>query len=148
MKNDCFRFDFPVLDIDFVAAQHNGDAFTNSDQISVPIRDVLVGDTRGYVEHDNRALTLDIIPVSQASELLLPCRVPHVESDGPPVRVEHQRVHFNTESRNVSFLELSSQMSFYECGFASTAVADQHALECGHIISHFCVLLMLLLVFI
>ena len=35
---------------------------------------------------------LDVISVSQASELLLASGVPHVEPDGPSVGVKHQRM--------------------------------------------------------
>jgi hypothetical protein len=38
-------------------------------------------------------LSLNVVSVAQPAELLLAGRVPHVEPDGAPVRVEHQRVH-------------------------------------------------------
>ena len=39
--------------------------------IAVPVGNILVGDTRGHVEHDDRTLTLDVVAVSQATELFL-----------------------------------------------------------------------------
>ena len=43
---------------------------------------------------------LDIISVSQASELLLSSGVPHIEPDGASVGVKHQRMdlRWNTDS--------------------------------------------------
>ena len=35
---------------------------------------------------------LDVVSISESSELLLASSVPHVEPDGAPVSVEHQRM--------------------------------------------------------
>jgi hypothetical protein len=64
----------------------------------VPVGNVLVGDTRGDVEHDDTALSLDIVSVAETTELLLSCRVPDVEADGSKVGVEGEGVDFDTES--------------------------------------------------
>lgn len=45
----------------------------------MPIRNILVGDTRSDIEHDDAALAIDIVPISQASEFLLACRVPDIK---------------------------------------------------------------------
>jgi hypothetical protein len=47
----------------------------------VPVRDVLVGDTGSNVEHDDAALAVDVVSISQATELLLTSRVPNVKLD-------------------------------------------------------------------
>ena len=47
----------------------------------MPVGDVLVGDTRGHIEHDDTALAVDIVTISETTELLLTGRVPHVELD-------------------------------------------------------------------
>lgn len=49
--------DLSLLDIDLVTAQHDGDVFTDSLQVSVPVGNVLVGDSRCNVEHDDTTLT-------------------------------------------------------------------------------------------
>jgi hypothetical protein len=51
----------------------------------VPVGDVLVGDARRHIEHDDAALAVDVVAVAQAAELLLAGRVPDVESDGTEV---------------------------------------------------------------
>lgn len=48
----------------------------------MPVGDVLVGDTRGNVEHDDTALSLDVVAVTETAELLLASGVPNVEADG------------------------------------------------------------------
>ena len=51
----------------------------------MPVRDVLVGDARRHIEHDDAALAIDVVSVSQTAELLLSSRVPDIEGDGPEV---------------------------------------------------------------
>ena len=80
MKNNGLGFHFPVLDVHLVAGQHDGDvlahpaprllkqyglttthntiAGTIPDQVSVPVRHVLVGHSGGHVEHNDCALAL------------------------------------------------------------------------------------------
>ncbi len=48
----------------------------------MPIGNVLVGNTRRDIEHDDTTLTIDVVSVSQATELFLPGGVPDVELDG------------------------------------------------------------------
>lgn len=42
-----------------VAHQHHGDVLAHPDKVPVPVRHVLVGGTRGHVEHDDGAVGLD-----------------------------------------------------------------------------------------
>ena len=85
------------LDIDLVTTEDDGDVFTDSLQITVPVWDVFICDSRGDVKHDDTALTLNVVSVSKTTELLLACRVPDVEADGTEVGVEGKRVNLNTE---------------------------------------------------
>jgi hypothetical protein len=89
---------FPDLDIDFVSAEHNGDVLANALEVTMPVGNVFVGDTGGDVEHDDPALALDVVPISQTSELLLSSGVPDVEANGSKVGGELKRVNLNTES--------------------------------------------------
>jgi len=76
------------LHIDFVATKDNGNVFTDAFEIAVPIRHVLVGDSRGDIEHDDSTLTLNVISIPQTAELFLPCCIPDVETDGTKVGCE------------------------------------------------------------
>ena len=45
----------------------------------MPIRHVLVCDTRSDVKHDDATLAVDVVAISQPTELLLSCGVPDIE---------------------------------------------------------------------
>lgn len=54
-------------------------------KLTVPVGNVLVGDTGGHIEHDHTALAVDIVTISETTELLLTSSVPHVELNGTQV---------------------------------------------------------------
>lgn len=51
----------------------------------MPVWDVLVGDSGGDIEHDNAALSLDVVTVTETTELFLTSGIPNVEADGTKV---------------------------------------------------------------
>ena len=57
----------------------------------MPVGDVLVCDTRGNVEHDDTALSVDVVTVSETTELLLTGGIPDLELDLSVVGVESKR---------------------------------------------------------
>lgn len=60
MESDHLGLDLAILDIHFVSAKHNGDrGSADTDDISVPVGDILVGHTGSNIKHDDSALTLD-----------------------------------------------------------------------------------------
>ena len=73
------------LNVDLVSTKNNGDVFTNTLEITMPVGDVLVGDTRGHIEHDDTALALDIVTITETTELFLASSVPHIETDSTKV---------------------------------------------------------------
>lgn len=85
------------LDVDLVTAENDGDVLADTLEVSVPVGDVLVGDSRGDIKHDDTALSLDVVSVSETTKLLLSSSVPDVEADGTKVGVEGQRVDLDTE---------------------------------------------------
>jgi hypothetical protein len=46
---------------------------------TVPVGDVLVGDAGRHVEHDDTALAIDVVTITQTTELLLTSSVPDIE---------------------------------------------------------------------
>jgi hypothetical protein len=86
------------LDVDLVSTQDDGDVLTNSLEVTVPVGNVLVGDTRGNIEHDDTTLSLDVVSVTETAKLFLSSSVPNVEADGTKVGVEVERVDLDTES--------------------------------------------------
>ena len=85
------------LDVDFVTAQDDGDVLAHSLEVTMPIGDVLVRDPGRDVEHDDPALSLDVIPIPQSTEIFLSSGVPDVEADGAVVGVERERVNFDSQ---------------------------------------------------
>lgn len=73
--------------------------FANALKIPMPVRDVLVRDPGGHVEHDNAALALNVVAVSETTEFLLPCGIPHVEADSAEVGEECERVDLHSQRR-------------------------------------------------
>ena len=52
------------LHIDLVTAKDNGDVLAHPLKITMPVRHVLVRDTRRDVEHDDTALALDVVSIA------------------------------------------------------------------------------------
>lgn len=102
----------------------------------MPVGDVLIGDTGGDIEHDDTTLAVDIVTVTETTELLLAGGIPDVElnltvvlscciSNSAHRRVggwpgthggEAQRVNLDTEGGHVLLLELASQVTLDEGG--------------------------------
>ena len=80
VEHDGLGLNLSVLDVDLVSSEDDRDIFADANEISVPVRDVLVGDAWRHVEHDNGTLALDVVAVTQAAKLLLAGCVPHVET--------------------------------------------------------------------
>ena len=93
----CTRGRETHLDVDLVTAENDGDVLADTLEVTVPVGNVLVGDTRGNVEHDDTALALDVVSVAETTEFLLASGVPDVEADGTEVGVESQGVDLDTE---------------------------------------------------
>lgn len=45
----------------------------------MPVRDILVRNSGGDVEHDDAAQAIDIVSITKASKLLLSCGIPDIE---------------------------------------------------------------------
>jgi len=128
---DSLGLHLSLLNIDFVSSKDDWDILADTDQVTVPVGNVLVRNTGSDIEHDNTALPINVVSITKASELLLSCSIPDIELDVAQVRAESKRMNFNTECRNVLLLELSSQMTLDECGLSSSSITDKHELESG-----------------
>jgi len=76
------------LNVDLVSTKDDWNVLTDSLQISVPVRNVLVGDSGSDIEHDDTTLSLDVVTISETTEFLLSSGIPDVEADGTEVGVE------------------------------------------------------------
>ena len=98
MERYCFRFNFSLLDIHLVSGEHDRNILADTDQIAwgakvsisfpevklivvltVPVRDVLIGDTGGNVEHDDTALAVDIVSITETPKFLLSRGIPNIK---------------------------------------------------------------------
>lgn len=70
------RLHLSVFYVDLVAAQHDGHVLAHAAQVAVPRRNILVREPRRDVKHDDGALPVDVVAVTQATKLLLAGRVP------------------------------------------------------------------------
>merc|ERR1719446_154129 len=90
VKLDILGLDLPVLHINLVAYKNDGYVLANSYNVAMPVRDVLIRDTRGHVEHDDGTLALNVVPVTQPAKFLLARCVPHIEGKGTTIGCEFQ----------------------------------------------------------
>lgn len=128
------RLHLTILDFNLVAGEDDGNIFANTSEITMPVGNIFVGNARRHVEHDNGALTLDVVPITKASEFLLAGGVPDVEFDKSSVGVEDEGVDFDSEGGHVLFLELSRQVPLDEGGFPHPAVANEDELKFWNIV--------------
>lgn len=133
VEDDALCLDFPVLDVDFVAAEDNWYVFADPDQIPVPVRNIFVRHPRRNIEHDDGTLALNVVTIAEPTEFLLTSSIPDIEPDGPSVRVEDKRMHLHSQGGYVLLLELTRQVSLDEGRLSGTSIADQHALEGGNV---------------
>ena len=100
----------------------------------MPVGNVLVCDTGGNIEHDDTALSVDVVTVTETTELLLTCGVPDIELDRSEVLssgladmstsevgwlsygCESEGVDLDAESGHVLLFELAGQMALDEGG--------------------------------
>ena len=70
MKGNLLGLDLTILDFDLVSSQDNGDVFTDSSQITMPVGNIFVSDTRGDIKHDNGTLSLNVISITKSTKFL------------------------------------------------------------------------------
>lgn len=51
----------------------------------MPVGNVLVCDASSDIEHDDTALAVDVVTITETAELLLACGIPDIELDGAEV---------------------------------------------------------------
>lgn len=57
VKNNALGFDFPVFDVHLVATEDDRNVLTDTDQVTMPVGHVLIGDPRGDIKHDDSTLS-------------------------------------------------------------------------------------------
>lgn len=57
MKHNALGFDFPIFNVHLVATEDNGNVLTDTDQVTMPVGYVLIGDSGGDIKHDDSTLS-------------------------------------------------------------------------------------------
>lgn len=129
MESDLLGLDLAIFDFDFVADENNGDVLANASQVTMPVGNVFVRDTRSDIKHDDSALPLDVVPVAKPTELLLSRGIPYIEFDRTTVGVEKEWVHFNPKRGDIFLFEFTSQVTFHKGSLANATISDENKFE-------------------
>mmetsp|Transcript_12107 Transcript_12107/g.20095 ORF Transcript_12107/g.20095 Transcript_12107/m.20095 type:complete len:238 (-) Transcript_12107:71-784(-) len=140
VEGNLLGLDLSVLDFNLISAENNRDVFADASQVTVPVRNVLVGNARGDVEHDDRTLPLNVVPVTQTTKLLLTSSIPDVEFDRSAVCMKGQRVDFYTKSSYIFLFKFSSQVTLHKSRLTNTSITNEDQFEFRNVLfglSHF-----------
>lgn len=129
MELNVAGLDLSVLHVDLVTDQDDRDILADSHDVSVPVGHVLVSDSAGDIKHNDGTLSLDVVSISETSELLLTGSIPHVEANLSTVSVELQWVDLDSQGGDVLLLELTSSVTLNKSGLTDTTVTDEQELE-------------------
>jgi len=82
----------------------------------MPVGNVLVGNSRSDVEHDDTALTVNVVSISQPAKLLLTSGIPNIELEFTKVgkkakRAERQKVEKLAENTNKIYRKKTSKQA-------------------------------------
>jgi len=130
VESDGLCLDLTLLDVNLVTAEDDWDVLADTDQVTMPVWNVLVGNTGSNIEHDDTALAVDIITVSKTTKLLLTGGIPDLEFDLSVVGVETERMDLNTHGGDVSLLKLTSYVTLDKGGLSSSSITNEDELEC------------------
>lgn len=70
VERNLLGLDLSVLDLDLVSTQDDRNVLTDASQVTMPVRNILVSDTRSHVEHNDGALSLDVVSITESTEFL------------------------------------------------------------------------------
>jgi hypothetical protein len=134
VESDLLGLHLAVLHVNLVSDKDNGDVFADTGKILEPLGDVGVGDAGADIEHDDAAVSSDVVTITKSSEFLLASGIPNVEQDLAVGSEEGHGVHFDTEGGDVLLFELAGQVAFDESSLADTSISDEDELELGHLL--------------
>lgn len=123
VERNLFGLDLSILNFHLVSNEDDGNILADTRQITVPIGHVLVRNATGDIKHDNGALALDIVAISEAAKLFLARRVPNIEFNWTPIGIEEQRMNLDTERGHIFLLEFSGQVALHKRSLADTPIA-------------------------
>jgi hypothetical protein len=129
VKGDLVGLDFSIFDVGLVSYETDGGVGADFVEVHVPLLNISVGISVGEIKHDDGAMSVNIITLSQLSEFLLSCSVPDVEPDFSVSGAEVNVLNDRALGGVVGFLEMAREVSLDEGGLADTAVSDEDHFE-------------------
>ena len=72
-----------------VSYEDDGDALTYPCEVLMPLRNILIGNTRSDVEHDDGTVGSNVVALPKTTQLLLPSSIPDNKTNGSMGGVEH-----------------------------------------------------------
>jgi len=103
MEGNGLGLNLALLNVDLVSSKNDRDILANADEITMPVGNVLVGNSRSDVEHDDTALTVNVVSISQPTKLLLTSGIPNIEFEFTKVGKKAKRVNLDTKSSDIFF---------------------------------------------
>jgi len=103
MEGNGLGLNLALLNVDLVSGKNDRNILTNTDEITMPVGNVLVGNSRSDVEHDDTALTVNVVSISQPTKLLLTSGIPNIELEFTKVGKKAKRVNLDTKSSDIFF---------------------------------------------
>ncbi len=92
MKGNLFGLDFTVLDFDLVSYKDNRDILAYTSEVTMPVWYILVRNTGSDIEHDDSALSLNVVSITKTPKLFLASCIPNIEFNWATVGVECERL--------------------------------------------------------
>jgi hypothetical protein len=126
VEHNLLGLNFSVFNINLVSDQNDWDVLANSHEIFVPLWNVLISDSGADIEHDDTAVSTNIVSISESTKFLLTSSVPNVEEDHTFAGIEWHWMDLDTKCGNIFLLEFSGKMSLNECGFTNTTVSNEN----------------------
>lgn len=59
MELNVLRFNLSLLNVDFITDEDDGDVVTDTSDITMPVWDIFISDTRSDIKHDNSTFAFD-----------------------------------------------------------------------------------------
>lgn len=70
VEGDLLGLDLTILNLHLVSSEDDRDVLAHTGQVTVPVWNILVGDSRSDVKHDDGTLSLDVVSITKSSEFL------------------------------------------------------------------------------
>jgi hypothetical protein len=96
MESHLLRLHLAILHVNLITTENDGDVLAHAAKIAMPGRYILICKARSHIEHNNSTLAMNVVTITESTELFLSCCVPTVETDLTAVGGEVERMNLDT----------------------------------------------------